>query len=130
MTSRRAAHPLTERALQFPIVVRDVALAAGLYALALLVRAVAARRPASAAERRQADGIVRAEGRGPLAHLALFPDKAYSFGPGESLVAYVRQGGSPWPSGDPVGPEQTAGPTVAAFVARCQARRCCRPFTS
>ncbi len=123
MTSAAPLTPLTERALQFPIVVRDVALAAGLYALALLVRAVAARRPASAAERRQADGIVRAEGRGPLAHLALFPDKAYSFGPGESLVAYVRQGRVALALGDPVGPEQTAGPTVAAFVARCQARR-------
>ncbi len=117
-----ALTPSTGHAALFITMARWAGGATLAYALGVFVQAVTRRPPATRAERSRAEQIVRAQGTSPLAHLALFPDKAYSFGPGESVIAWVRKGRVALALGDPIAPPAADLAAINAFVANCQER--------
>jgi phosphatidylglycerol lysyltransferase len=90
------------------------------YATLLLFRPVLVRRPASAAERGRASGIVEAWGHTSLARFTLLPDKSYFFSPGGSVIAYVTKGRTAVTLGDPIGPPEDLAPALQAFQAFCR----------
>lgn len=96
------------------------------FALFMLLRPVLVRRPASAAERVRAEGIVTEWGDDLLARLALLPDKAYRFSPGGSVIAFTVSGGVALALGGPIGPPSDRAEAVSGFVAAA-ARRGWRP---
>ena len=89
------------------------------YGLWMLLRPVL-RGPAGEADRARAQQIVERYGRSPLARFALFPDKAYYFSPGGSVVAYGVRGGTAVALGDPIGPCEDAAAAIASFRDYCQ----------
>lgn len=89
------------------------------YAALILLRPVLIHAPASAAEHQCAAEIVTLYGHTSLARMALFPDKAYLFTPGGSLLAYTVCRRVAVVLGDPIGPPQDLSPAIAAFQQLC-----------
>ena len=89
------------------------------FSLLMLIRPVLVRKLASAEERSRADAIVQKYGRTALARAALFDDKSYFFGPGDSVIAYAVSGRGAMVLGDPIGPPEMAAATIAAFLDYC-----------
>ncbi len=89
------------------------------YALFMVVRPVLLRQPASSAERARARAIVSAHGRSPLAHMALFDDKAYFFSRAGSVVAFVARGRAAVALGEPVGPAGDLARAVREYGEFC-----------
>ncbi len=100
----------------------------GTFAVAILTlfRPVLLRGAAGVHERARARTIVATHGCSSLARFALFPDKAYFFSPGGSLVAYTVKGGVALALGDVLGPDGDLAAALAAFQAFC-ARNDWRP---
>lgn len=97
-------------------VVGAVTLGYGLWAL---LRPVILRGPATTAERVRAQGIVEQHGRSSLARFVLFPDKAYYFSSGGSVIGYAVRGGMAIALGDPIGPGEDAAAAIAGFRRHC-----------
>ena len=89
------------------------------YALWMLLRPVLVRTPAGAAERQRATQIVQQYGRSSLARFALFPDKAYYFSPGGSVVAYTIKNRTALALGDPIGPPGELENAILRFKEFC-----------
>jgi phosphatidylglycerol lysyltransferase len=89
------------------------------YALWMLLRPVLMRYPAGPGERHRAQTIVEAYGRSSLARFVLFPDKAYWFSPGGSVVGYALQGRTALALGDPIGPADDIAPAIDGFQSFC-----------
>jgi phosphatidylglycerol lysyltransferase len=89
------------------------------FALIMLIRPVLVRDPATAEERMRAEGIVQKYGRTFLARAALFEDKSYYFGPGETVVAYAASGRGAMALGDPIGPDSQIAEAVKGFLDFC-----------
>lgn len=87
------------------------------YSLYLLLRPVLNWSIASAADRQRAQAIIQQHGRTALAHFALFPDKAYYFSPGGSLIAYAVTGRVALALGDPIGPPDDIPAAIEGFLA-------------
>lgn len=92
------------------------------YGLWALLRPVVLRASATAAERECAGQIVEHYGRSALARFLLFPDKAYYFSPGGSLIGYAARGDTAIALGDPVGPPQDAFAAIVGFRGFCEGR--------
>jgi phosphatidylglycerol lysyltransferase len=107
--------PLDAYARYFILSIRAVAAGTALYALAVLLRALVARPPATVEEHRRAEQIVTVYGRWPLAHLALFADKAYAFSAGGSVTSYVSEGRVDLAL-EPIGPREDAAGAIRDFV--------------
>jgi len=90
------------------------------YALVMLLRPVLLRAGASPADRSRAQRIVEQFGRSSLARFTLFPDKAYYFSPGGSVVAFAVKGRVALALGDPIGPAHDAAEAIRAFRDRCE----------
>ncbi len=90
-----------------------------IYGLVLLLRPAIQRHPATAVEREQARQIVEKYGRSTLARFALFPDKAYWFSPGGSVVAYATSAKTAVALGDPIGPIEDAPAAITGFRDFC-----------
>ncbi|NLD72024.1 MAG: DUF2156 domain-containing protein [Chloroflexi bacterium] len=117
-----APTPLDPYAAYYMVSIRAVAAGTGLYVLWVLLRVLLVRPPATAEEHRRAEPIVAVYGRWPVAHLALFRDKAYAFSLGGSLTAYVPEGRVALALGDPIGPREDAPAAIRAFVRGCRER--------
>ena len=89
------------------------------FAALMLIRPVLVRNPATSEEQRRARAIIQQYGRTALVRAALFPDKSYFFGPGESLIAYAARGRGAMALGDPIGPPGQAAACIAAFRDFC-----------
>ncbi|MCX8025903.1 MAG: phosphatidylglycerol lysyltransferase domain-containing protein, partial [Thermanaerothrix sp.] len=89
------------------------------YSLAMILRPVVLREPATPAERARAADIVARHGQTPLARLALLPDKAYLFTPGGSVVAFTLKGRVALALGDPIGPSADFAEAIRAFQTFC-----------
>lgn len=90
------------------------------YGLWSLLRPVILRHPATAAEQVRAQAIVAAYGRSSLARFLLFPDKAYFFSNGGSVIGYAARGGVAIALGDPIGPLDDAAAAITEFRTFCQ----------
>jgi phosphatidylglycerol lysyltransferase len=88
--------------------------------LALTLRSVLIRTPATNEERKRARGIVEAFGRSSLARVALLEDKSYYFSPGGSVVAYVVKAGVAVALGDVMGPEADLGEAILGYTTLCE----------
>jgi phosphatidylglycerol lysyltransferase len=89
------------------------------YALLMLLRPVLVRKPSTPDERERAREIVERFGRSSLANMFLFPDKAYYFSPGGSVVAFTTYGRTALALGDPIGPESDLPDTIEGFHEFC-----------
>ena len=89
------------------------------YALLMLLRPVLQRTPAGTTERQRATQIVQKYGRSSLARFALFPDKAYYFSPGGSVVAYAIKNRTALALGDPIGPVEDTENAILRFKEFC-----------
>ncbi len=89
------------------------------YSLWMLLRPVLFRKASSQGERERARQIVERYGRTSLARAALFPDKAYFFSPGGSVIAYVTIGREAVTLGDPIGKPEDLSAAIEGFKALC-----------
>lgn len=89
------------------------------YGLWALLRPVILRGPATPAERERARQIVEAHGRSSLARFVLFPDKAYYFSSGGSVIGYAVRRGMALALGDPIGPSADAAAVIDGFRQHC-----------
>ena len=89
------------------------------FALLMLIRPVLIRLPATAGERTRAEEIVHQHGRTALARPALFDDKSYFFGSGETVIAYAARKRGAIALGDPIGPPDQAEVAIASFLDFC-----------
>jgi phosphatidylglycerol lysyltransferase len=103
----------------FVFSVQAVAYAGAAVSLFMLLRPVALRRAATAAERSRAAAIVREHGTNVLDGYSLFEDKHYLFSPGGSVTAYVCAGRRAVALRGPIGPASDEGTAAAGFVAHC-----------
>ncbi len=90
------------------------------YSLWMLLRPVLFRQLASQSDRERARQIIERHGCSSLSRAALFPDKAYYFSPGGSVIAYVAKGRVAVTLGEPIGPSQDLPDAVAGFKALCE----------
>jgi len=90
-----------------------------MYALLMLLRPVLVRKPATQDERQRAQEIVERFGHSSLAHMFLFPDKAYYFSPGGSVVAFTTHSRTALVLGDPIGPESDLPDALEGFREFC-----------
>ncbi len=90
------------------------------YAGVMLLRPVLVHQPASPDERRRAQAIVEAHGCSPLARFTLFPDKAYHFSPGGSVLAFALRQRVAVVLGDPIGPPEDLPAAIASFQEYCR----------
>jgi len=105
----------------FPFSVLSIAAIGVTWAAAVWIRPWRQRLHADMRRREQAAGIVRRWGADTLAPFALRSDKEW-FVTGQTLIAYRVIRGIALVSGDPVGPPEEAGPSLASFLAFAQAR--------
>jgi len=89
------------------------------YALAMLLRPVVVRAPASPEQRARAAAVVAAHGTGELTLALRLADKSYWFSPGGTLVAHTVTGRVALALGDPVGPAEDLGAALTGFAAHC-----------
>lgn len=89
------------------------------FALAMMIRPVLVRQPATAQERARAEKIVRQNGRTALARAVLFEDKSYFFGGEDTVIAYAVSGRGAMVLGDPIGPDGQILEAVARFKDFC-----------
>ena len=89
------------------------------FALVMLLRPVLVLQPATVAERARAESIIKQHGRTALARAALFDDKSYFFGPGETVIAFTARGRGAMALGDPIGPPEQAMASIPAFRNFC-----------
>ena len=89
------------------------------FALLMLIRPVLIRNPATPEEREHAKKIVEDHGRTALARAALFDDKSYFFGPGDTVIAYATHGRGAMVLGDPIGPAAQVAEAIDAFQEYC-----------
>ncbi len=90
------------------------------YGLWALLRPVVLREPASTSERLRAAEIINRYGHSALARFLLFPDKAYYFSPGGSLIGYAARGDAAIALGDPIGPPEDAFTAMVGFRGFCE----------
>ncbi len=90
------------------------------YSLWMLLRPVLFRQFGSQTERERARHIIEHYGRSSLARAALFPDKAFYFSPGGSVIAYITIGRTAVTLGDPIGPPEDLAAAVAGFQSLCK----------
>ncbi len=90
------------------------------YALLMIIRPVLVREPASRADRARAEKTVQQYGRTSLARAALFKDKSYFFGPGDTVFAYAAHGRGAMVLGDPIGPPEHIQASISAFLDFCR----------
>jgi len=113
--------PTTGHARLMMTVVRRAGAVTVGYAILLALWAATRRPPATQAERARVEETVRVHGTCPLAHLALFPDKSYSFGPGGSVIQWVREGRVALALGDPIAPAGASQAAIGTFAAQRRA---------
>ena len=89
------------------------------FALLMLIRPVLVRQLATSEERTRAEGAIEKYGRTALARAALFNDKSYFFGPGNTVIAYAVSGRGAIALGDPIGPTDQVATTIADFLNFC-----------
>jgi phosphatidylglycerol lysyltransferase len=89
------------------------------FAALMLLRPVLLRSPATVEERRRAKAIIEQHGRTALARAALFDDKSYFFGPGETVIAYAARGQGAMVLGDPIGPPEQVPDCIRLFRDFC-----------
>ncbi len=89
------------------------------YRFFVVFRSVQVRKPATSAERMQAEAIIENYGRLSLARFALFDDKSYFFSPNGSVIAFVVKGRTALVLGDPIGLEDDIEPSVSTFIDFC-----------
>ena len=89
------------------------------YALLMVLRPVLLRTAASSADHVRAQRIVEEFGHSSLARFTLFPDKAYYFTPGGSVVAFAVKGRVALALGDPIGSPEDAGRAIREFRDHC-----------
>ncbi|MGD8403594.1 MAG: flippase-like domain-containing protein [Anaerolineales bacterium] len=89
------------------------------YAMFMLLRPVLLLSPATLAERRKAETLVKNYGRSSLARMVLFDDKSYYFSSGGSVIAYAAHNGAAVALGDPIGPPSDAFQAITGFKALC-----------
>lgn len=112
--------PVTGFGRYFADSIYIVGAATAVYALVMLLRPVLLRPGAAPADRTRARRIVEQFGRSSLARFTLFPDKAYYFSPGGSVVAFTVKGRVALALGDPIGPAQDAPEAIRGFRSRCE----------
>jgi phosphatidylglycerol lysyltransferase len=99
-----------------------LAIGMGLTGLWLLNCPIQMRKPATPAERLQAQKIIEAYGCSSNARLVLLDDKVFFFSPGGSVIGFAVRGRTAVTLGDPVGPLEDAQPAITAFKTFCQHR--------
>ena len=111
--------PVTRFGHYFMVSIYVVGAATAAFALFMLLRPVLLRQPATPAERVRAREIVEKYGRSSLARMALFPDKAYFFSSGGSVIPYGASHGAAISLGDPIGPVEDAAQAIKEFKIFC-----------
>ncbi len=89
------------------------------YSLLMLLRPVLFRQRGSQTERERAHRIIERYGHSSLARAALFPDKAYFFSSGGSVIAYIAMGRVAVTLGDPIGPPEDLSTAIEGFKTLC-----------
>ncbi len=89
------------------------------FALLMLIRPVLVRLPATSAEWERAETIVGHYGRTALARATLFEDKAYFFGPTDTVTAYAVSQRGAMVLGDPIGPPDQVAEAIRLFRQHC-----------
>ena len=113
-------HPLTGLGHYFAASIYLVGIVSLGYGLWSVLRPVVLRRSATATEQARAQQIVEQNGGTALARFLLFPDKAYYFTKGGSVIGYATRGGTAIALGDPVGPSADIANAITGFHKYCQ----------
>ncbi|MHB9033057.1 MAG: phosphatidylglycerol lysyltransferase domain-containing protein [Anaerolineae bacterium] len=100
------------------------------FAALMLIRPVLVRAPATPEEHKRAEDIITKYGSTSLARAALFADKSYFFGPGETVLAYAVSGRGAIVLGDPIGPSDQVADAIAGFREFCSRRDWLPAFVS
>lgn len=112
--------PATRFGARFADSIYIVAAGTFAYAATQLARPVLSRHAPAASDFERARGIVERYGRTAFAFCALLGDKTFWFSPGGSVVPYALVGRVAVAMGDPIGPSQDQGPSIAGFCAFCR----------
>ncbi|MEN6409779.1 MAG: phosphatidylglycerol lysyltransferase domain-containing protein [Anaerolineaceae bacterium] len=89
------------------------------FAAFMLIRPVLVRQPASADERKRAEGIVNGYGRTALARATLFDDKSYFFDSEDVVISYGVSGRGAMVLGDPIGAADHIADAIVHFRDLC-----------
>jgi len=100
------------------------------FALIMLIQPVLIRDPSTADERAHAKAIVEKYGRTAASRSALFEDKSYFFGPGETVIAFAASNRGAIVLGDPFGPSDQIAEAIRSFQAYCARRDWLPAFAS
>ena len=113
--------PLTRHARWFTEALTILGAFAEILAALSFFRPVAFRMATLPRERQRAGNIVAQFGRSPYDHFKIGQDKSFFFsGNGRSFIAYRTVSNVALALGDPVGPEEELGNTIAGFVNLCR----------
>ncbi len=90
------------------------------FALLMLIRPILVRLPATPEERAKAEALIKQFGHTAVARAALFDDKSYFFGPGETVLAYATHQRGAVVLGDPIGAAEEVAKAIVSFKEYCQ----------